>query len=259
MNRIVFLGTAGARIVVFKQLRASGGIWFSLLDNEILVDPGPGSLVKCLSRKRKLDPTTLQAIILTHRHLDHSGDVNIMIEAMTEGGSAPRGKLLAPADCFDDDPVVLRYLRAFLQEIIYLKSGGVYEIGRVRVSTPIRHIHGDVETYGLHFQLEKSSIAYVSDTRYFDELVDAYRADILVLNVVRYTPIPYDHLDLDGARQLISGIKPKLAVLTHFGMTMLKARPWELGPRLTKELGVEVLCARDGMTIDLDERLTSLQ
>ena len=29
----------------------------------------------------------LDAIILTHRHLDHAADVNVMIEAMTEEDS----------------------------------------------------------------------------------------------------------------------------------------------------------------------------
>lgn len=259
MNRIIFLGTAGARIVVFKQLRASGGIWFSLMGKEILVDPGPGTLVRCFSRRRKLDPTKLSAIILTHRHLDHSADVNVMIEAMTESGRTPKGRLFLPEDCLGDDPVVLRYVRDFLEEIVYLKPGRVYDAGGVRFSTPIKHIHGDADTYGLLFTLEKLSIGYVSDTKYFDGLIEAYPADVLILNVVRYRPIQYDHLDLEGAKRLILGIKPKLAVLTHFGMTMLRAKPWKLAPLLSKELGIEVLCARDGLMIDLEEKLTRLQ
>ncbi len=259
MNRIVFLGTAGARVVVFKQLRASGGIWFSLMNKEILVDPGPGSLVRCLSRRQKLDPTELRAIILTHRHLDHSADVNVMIEAMTESGRTPKGRLFAPEDCFAHDPVVFRYVRNFLEEVVYLKERGVYDIDGVQFSTPIRHIHGDADTYGLLFRLEGLSIGYISDTKYFDGLIEAYPADVLILNVVRYTPIQYDHLDIEGAKRLITEIRPKLAVLTHFGMTMLKAKPWELAPRLSQELGVEVLCARDGLMIDLDEKLTNLQ
>ena len=83
---IKFLGTAGARIVVSKQLRASGGMWYSLDGYNVLVDPGPGCLVRCISSKPKMDPMKLDAIILTHRHLDHAADVNVMIEAMTEGG-----------------------------------------------------------------------------------------------------------------------------------------------------------------------------
>ena len=34
-------------------------------------------------------------------------------------------------------------------------------------------------------------------------------------------------------------------------MTMLKAHPWELAAQLTQELGVEVIAASDGMTVDL--------
>jgi len=259
MNRIVFLGTAGARVVVFKQLRASGGIWFSLAGTETLVDPGPGSLVRCVSRREKLDPTKLNAIILTHRHLDHSADVNVMIEAMTESGHVRRGALFAPEDCFGDDPVVLRYVRDFLEEIVYLKEGEAYAIDGVRLSCPIRHMHGDAETYGLLFELEKFSVGYISDTKYFDGLIEAYPADLLILNVVRYTPIQYDHLDLEGAKRLIRGIHPKVAVITHFGMTMLRAKPWEVASQLSEELGVEVLCARDGLMVDLDEKLTRPQ
>ena len=36
---IKFLGTAGARFVMIKQLRASGGIWVSAAGRNILIDP----------------------------------------------------------------------------------------------------------------------------------------------------------------------------------------------------------------------------
>jgi len=257
MDRIIFLGTAGARVVVFKQLRASGGIWFSLGSKEILVDPGPGSLVRALSRRQKLDPTKLDAIVLTHRHLDHSADVNVMIEAMTESGRTRRGILFAPQDCLEVDPVVLIYVRDFLEKIVCLEEGSVYDVDGVQFSTPVKHIHGDVDTYGLLFTLKTFSLAYIADTKYFDALIDAYRSDVLIVNVVRYTPLEYDHLDLEGAKRLISGVRPRLAILTHFGMTMLRAKPWELGARLSNELGLEVICARDGMTLNLQERLTN--
>ena len=99
MKTLKFLGTAGARFVMLKQLRASGGLWLTWENTNILIDPGPGSLVKILRSRPKLDPSELDAIILTHRHLDHSGDINVMIEAMTEGGFKKKGVVFAQKDC----------------------------------------------------------------------------------------------------------------------------------------------------------------
>ena len=90
-NWIKFVGTAGARFVVAKQLRSSGGLWLSFQGVNLYMDPGPGALVRCLASKPKLDPTRLDGILLSHKHLDHSGDINVMIEAMTEGGYAKKG------------------------------------------------------------------------------------------------------------------------------------------------------------------------
>src|SRR4030042_4443797 len=84
-DSITVLGTAGARFVVIHQFLASGGAWLNLGDTQILFDPGPGCLVQ--ATKRRLDPAKLDAIVLSHKHLDHSGDINIMIEAMTDGGT----------------------------------------------------------------------------------------------------------------------------------------------------------------------------
>ncbi|KAA0008312.1 MAG: hypothetical protein FE042_02380, partial [Thermoplasmata archaeon] len=66
MDFIKFLGTAGARFVMINQLRSSAGTWVSLNGTNILIDPGPGTLIRCLSSKPKLNPRQLDAIILTH-------------------------------------------------------------------------------------------------------------------------------------------------------------------------------------------------
>lgn len=236
--------------MVFKQLRASGGIWLQMKGKKVLLDPGPGSLVKVLSSRPKLDPTKLDAIVLTHRHLDHSADVNVMIEAMTEGGWQRRGVLFAPWDALEEDPVVLKYLREFLVRIEVLKEGGIYELDGLRFRVPLRHKH-PVETYGLMIE---EKIGIISDTLFFPELKEAYRgAEVLILNVVRAAErderIP--HLTLTDAKEIIEAVRPKKAVLTHFGMSMLKLGPHLIAQRLSAELGLEVIAAQDGMTLSL--------
>jgi ribonuclease BN (tRNA processing enzyme) len=110
-DRIKFLGTAGARIVVAKQLRSSAGTWITLDEKNLLLDPGPGTLVRCIKSRPSLDPTQLDAIILSHQHIDHANDVNIMIEAMTDGGFSKKGALFAPLSALKNDPIVLKYIR----------------------------------------------------------------------------------------------------------------------------------------------------
>ena len=93
-NFIKFLGTAGARFVVTKQLRASGGLWISYRGTAVHLDPGPGALVRALSSRPALSPSSLGAILVSHRHIDHANDCNIMVEAMTEGGTKKRGLVM---------------------------------------------------------------------------------------------------------------------------------------------------------------------
>jgi phosphoribosyl 1,2-cyclic phosphodiesterase len=246
---ITFLGTAGARFVVARQFLASGGAWLNLGDIQILFDPGPGSLVQ--AAKRKLDPAKLAAIILSHRHLDHSGDINIMIEAMTDGGIKKRGTVFAPSDALNQDPVILSYLQSYPQSIQVLTEGKSYVINDISFKTPIRHKH-PVETYGFIFQTPRHTFSWITDTRYFEDLAEHYEGDLLVINVVRLKPgAPIDHLALPEAKSIIEELRPKIAILTHFGMTMWRAKPWELAEKLTEETGVSVIAARDGLKFDL--------
>jgi phosphoribosyl 1,2-cyclic phosphodiesterase len=245
-----FLGTAGARFVMIKQLRASGGIWISYKDTNVLVDPGPGSIVRCASSRPKLDPSQLDAIILTHKHLDHSGDINVMIEAMTEGGFKKRGVVFCPADAINEDSVILKYLTGFPEKMEILEANKDYKVRDFTFSTSMKHLH-PVETYGIKFDINKTSVAILTDTRYDNRLADFYKTDILIVSVVFFEPRPgIDHLSLPDVEQLISQLRPRKVVLTHFGMTMLKAKPHIQAEGLSRRLGVEVLAAYDGMTID---------
>ena len=250
-DTITFLGTAGARFMVLKQLAASGGLWLSLSGTEILVDPGPGSIVQ--STKRKLKAEKLSAIILSHRHLDHSADVNIMAEAMTQGGFKRHGWLFTPADALESEPVIFSYLKSYLEGIEVLKEGKSYSVGNISFTTPIRHIH-PVETYGMLFRAAEHTFAYIADSRYFDGLCHSYGSELLIINVV-FLEAKYqiDHLSVPDAKHIITELKPKVAILTHFGMTMWQTKPWEIAQRLSQQTGLRVLAARDGMRFDLSQ------
>lgn len=251
-----FLGTAGARFVMARQLRASGGIYLELLGQKIALDPGPGALVRMTHSRPPIDPAGLQAVILSHKHIDHSNDVNILLDAITAGGLRTRGVLMAPEECLNGpDAVVLRYLREHLDRIEILEPEKSYELGPLRLRTTCRHDH-EAETYGLKFYLPGLVLGFMVDTSYFPGLIDSYRdVDILVMSVLRARPAEGDqikHLSVAEASLIVKDLKPKRVYLTHFGMTMLQADPRKVAQSMSQETGVEVLAAYDGMTVTLD-------
>jgi phosphoribosyl 1,2-cyclic phosphodiesterase len=244
--KLTFMGTAGARFMVAKQLAASGGLYIEEGNTRVSLDPGPGAIVQYA--KRKVDLTKLDAIVLSHRHLDHSNDVNVMIEAMTDGGFRHRGRLFCPSDALDGDPVVLKYIRHFPQEIVALEPETEYTVGEVTFTTTPRHVH-QVETYGFRFG---SRLGWVTDSAYYDGIAEQHKADVMVIHIVLMdcrAGLP--HLCLDDAERIIREAKPRLAILTHYGMTVWRAHPWELAAGLTQRIGTEVKAARDGMSLEL--------
>ncbi len=255
MAIIKILGTAGARYVVAKQLRSSAGIYIEHKRTKIILDPGPGTLVRMAKAKPRIDVEKLSGIILTHAHLDHSNDVNILIDSMTEGGLKKRGTLFCPKECLEgENAVVLRYLRDYLSDIQILKPHQKYQLADVSFETSCRHYH-TAETYGIIFDFSGKKVGFIVDTMYFSKLLECYSGcQILILNVVRYKPHPspnVQHLSVIDVRKILDHLRPKKAILTHFGMTMIKARPNQVAEKLSRELGLDVIAAHDGLTIEI--------
>ena len=52
-DHIKFFGTAGARVVVTKQIRSSAGAFIQMMNDNIILDSGSGILVRCANTKPK--------------------------------------------------------------------------------------------------------------------------------------------------------------------------------------------------------------
>ena len=247
-NQLIFLGTGGGRFTVFNQIRKSGVIWFKLNGKLFAIDPGPGALIEAL--KHKLHPNKLSAIFLSHRHLDHSADINTIIESMTEGGHQKRGVVFAPHEATDIDPVILLYNRKNYT-LINQKEFETYDIDGVRIEVKCKHQH-TTETYGAVFSYKSYGFAFIPDTAYFDELADCYKSKIVIMNTVfckRRTN--FKHLAAEDVYRFVDKFKPKKLIITHFGLSFLKEKPWEVAKRISADTGVDVVAAYDGMVVDL--------
>jgi ribonuclease BN (tRNA processing enzyme) len=251
-----FLGTAGARFAVSTQLRHSGGLVWSLGGATAWVDPGPGALVRALASRPRIDPAAVDALVLSHRHLDHAGDATAVVEAMTKGGFSPRGVLVAPRDALEEEPVVFRYAQAFVARREHLGAGSVHALGgELVLEGALAHDHG-VETYGYRLRAPGFTAGHVIDTFWLDALPAAYAGvDLLLVNCTRARggDRRYLHLGVDDAERLVAEVRPRLAVLTHLGMQLPPARADEAALAISTRTGVPVVAARDGWTLQLDD------
>lgn len=260
-SSVLFLGTGGARFVVARQIRASGGMWMRFGQTQLHVDPGPGALVRALGHVAPCVPGELDGLVLSHKHLDHSNDINIMIEAMTHGGYRKRGVLLAPEDALAGEPVVFPYVQKFVERIETVRERTEYRIGEVAIRSSIKHVHA-AQTFGFHFRHAGHTVSYLPCGRYFDELAQDYAAqapDVLIMNILRYRDsMDVDHLTFDDAERLIRAVRPKVAVLSHFGTKMLEQNPARLAQELEDRHGIRVIAARDGLLLDIDTEVAAV-
>jgi len=140
-------------------------------------------------------------------------------------------------------------------EIIEIKNGMEMTIKDIKIKFPIENRH-PVETYGIIYTFKSGRLGYIPDTEYFPELVQAYGGvDYLILNVVRMkTDKRIRHLNMDEAAELINKIRPQKAILTHFGLQVLKSSPEFQAKLISRKTGIDVIAAQDGMTVNLEDR-----
>lgn len=254
-NFIWFLGTSGARFSMIFQIRASGGIWIRIKGLNMLIDPGPGSLVRITDNFPLLDPMLLDAIIVTHRHMDHSCDLNVMTEAMTYGGRIRKGTILIPVDGLEPpEPVLLGHMRDQVSGVETWEEGRLYTLGRDVVLQAVRLLHHGVECFGFIIEAEgMPSIGVITDTSFNEELIAPYLdCQALVINTTLLRTIErIDHLSIPEVEKILERVRPEWAILTHFGTSILEKGP-EQCIRDMDLLWTKVFAARDNMIFDLD-------
>lgn len=260
---IVFLGTGGGRINLIKQVRWTGGFRINSDVANIHVDPGPGALIRSLQLKQ--DPLKIDALIVSHAHIDHCNDTNLMIEAMTGYALKKKGLLIGSKNLLEDpnERLVTAYHREHCGEVFYPKfENGNFERKKFQIKKSgdktsefeidfIKVRHDEKTTFGFKLYLENKVIGYTSDTNYFPELGELFSScDYLIINVLKPQDdgIP-DHLETAHAIKIISTAKPKLAIMNHMGISMIRASPASQARIIEEATGIRTIAAKDGQSI----------
>ena len=249
-EKIIFLGTAGGRIVTFNLIRRSGGFLIEKNGNYLHVDPGPGAFVYL--HQLGIDYKKIDLVVLSHYHLDHSADLNTVLEAATNGGKYKNVSLFAPKSAvIGEDRVLLPYLRRRLVKEEFFSEGSEHTYKHWKVKAVIRHKHHGTETYGLYINDE---LVYISCGGFEERMLELYpeKPKVMIINTTFYRKRNHiEHLSVEDAEILIKELKPKRAVITHYSLEMLEENPEKVAEELSDKTGIEVISAKDNLVLDL--------
>jgi ribonuclease BN (tRNA processing enzyme) len=240
-----FLGTgdafgSGGRLHTSTLVRAAEG--------DVLVDCGPSTLAAL--RRDALDPTTVDAIVLTHLHGDHFAGVPFLL--MDAHYAAGRTRPLVLAGPAGVEAAVARTLDA-----MFPGSGGL--VPRFRVTyvewrdeeaatagparvTPFPVSHSAITPcYGLRVEIGGRVLSFSGDTEWTDALIPlSSGADLFVCECSGYDSAPPRHMDYVTLQEHLPALTCRRLLLTHMGEEML-AR--------SSAIGLDA--ARDGLVLTI--------
>jgi ribonuclease BN (tRNA processing enzyme) len=261
MTQITFLGTCGGRFATIYQPRSTGGIYIQDTKN-LYLDPGPGAVLRM--KETNIDPTKIDVLLVSHCHPDHYTDADVVIEAMTMGGTRKRGTLLgsksviAGIDGFN--PKVSQYHLSRLDDVHTISANETVDIDDLKIiSTPT--IHTDPSGVGFKIVTENGAITYSGDTSINEDVINSYEGTrLLVLALTTPLGIKLDHhLSPEDALVILEKIKPEMVLLTHFGLRALKAGPESIAEWISENSGIKTIAAEDGMKVEMVDEINIIK
>ena len=246
--KIIFLGTAGDAIVMGKQIRSSGGFVVIVDDNQFHIDPGPGALTRAADYN--VNPRNNVGVIATNSSLIRCNDVNAVIDGMTLDGMDVKGVVVGSErainnGCVDEDH------KEKVEKSIVLRQGqrvGINEVEIIATKT----MNKDNTAIGLKFLTTKFVLGYSSDTGFSKSLIDEFKGvDIMIFNMPNMSDEKDDNkLNSEDVIKLVNEIKPKLVIITGFGIKVINANPLEVAREIQKSTKIETIAAKDGLVIN---------
>lgn len=256
--RITFLGTGGARFVTIMQIRATGG-WILEMEGEMIhIDPGPGALVR--AKQYGVNLRKLTGIAISHVHSDHTTDAQVVLEAMTEGTLKKKGVVIGNEYVFRGDgenfiPVFSKYHLNSLARYEIMEPGKKTSLGKLGIEA-VSAKHTEPKCLGYVFSGKSMKVGYTADGEYYQGQEKHFAGcKYLLINCHRPKESPLKgYMDSEGARKLIEKVKPEKAILTHFGMKMMRGVAEKEARWIQEKTGVKTIAARDGMVIDSEDK-----
>lgn len=231
--RTIFLGTSAAVSTLSRDNT-------SLLIEDVLVDCPGNVFGKML--KAGYDPMELKAIIITHRHIDHSYGLPSLLEMLRLSGKKDPLKIYIGEDFLSEMRQILKTYELirgdFPFELVAVKPDILLFEDPFEVrSFPVKH---SVPNFGLKITFSNACIVYTSDTEPCEEVVrQAKNVDVLIHEATcseTITGRKEGHTCVEDAARIAKEAGAKTLCLVHIGPELeshlheLKKRAEEIFP-----------------------------
>lgn len=252
MVKIIFLGTAGSTSVLTKYGRLGGGVIVQTDEAQLHINPGPG--IVSGARSVGVDLRNTICFLVTDSDLLHCDDLNLAIDIMTFSGIERRGLLVGSNSLIngneDEHPFLSVRHKNLLEKVVVLEGDNRIGLGQVEVR-PIKVDAKDPSAIGYKLIFPKFTLSYTGRTLYSEELVEQLKdSDILILNMEKMEREEGEKvLDVNSVEDLISVVKPKLAILTNFGIDVIRENPIDVVREIQRKTGIQCISAKDGLIL----------
>jgi ribonuclease BN (tRNA processing enzyme) len=253
--KLVVLGSGTS---VPHSERSSSAYWLETTGGSLLLDCGASAIHRMA--QEKLDWAHLDAIWISHFHLDHVGGLAPFLFGTRNApetrerkkplkifGAKNLEKLVKAFDAVNEYKLFKQPFPVEIREIEPLEKFEILpDVEAVTLKTP----HTD-ESLAIHLRHRDKTLVYTADTGFTMTLGDfARKVDLLLIECSFYQNKPTEkHLQLGEVMHLVRYAQPKRVVLTHL------YAEWD-AVDLVKEAEkfsppCEVIEAQDGLRIDL--------
>lgn len=214
MLKIEFLGT-GTSVPSLK--RVSSSILVTSGSKRILIDIGPSVLRRIL--EREVNPYDIDFIILTHFHVDHSGDLPAFLFSSNYGIEPRRTPLWIAGG-----PGIKSFMKKLYSAYPWIipKSyelhimsilGSQVQFGDLKITS--KRVNHNRESIAIRMDGARS-LVFSGDTDYSRNLIElSSGVDLLIIECSFPERKVRGHLNLETLNKIVSLSKPKEVIITH--------------------------------------------
>ena len=164
--------------------------------------------------------------------------------------------LLGSKSVLDDfsnfNPAISSYHRSLPEKIIVARAGDESVIKGMNVQCTPTH-HSDPTALGFRFFSSNGIISYTGDTELSADIITAHQGSrLLIVNLTRplRAKVPM-HMCTEDASTLIRETSPEMAIVTHFGLRLIREGVKVQTKFIEEHSGVRTIGAEDLMSVSM--------